>query len=113
MNVSTTISGLLTPFEYESKTVSTAAVGLTASKYQQRGSEAVRDMGDARLAIISCEGRVRYRLDGNADPTSAEGHILSDGDTLTLSSFRQFVLFRAIRHADEGVDAKLKVTYLR
>jgi len=113
MNVTTHISGLLTPYAFESVTIGVTVGSLTASKYIQRGSEALRDLGDARLVMISVEGKVRYRLDGVADPTGAVGHLLYNGDVLTLGSMQQFKLFRAIRETSESSDATLRVTYFR
>lgn len=115
MQVQTTISGLLTPYDEETVTVSTAAEApLTAAKYIPRGSADVRDLGTARVVMVSVEGRVRYRLTGN-NPTAevGGGHILNDGDGLTLSAVQQFKNFRAIRHEAETADATLFVTYLR
>lgn len=113
MQVTTHVPGLFTPYEFESVTVGTSAVGLTTSKWRQRGSEANRDMGNARVVFITVEGRIRYRIDGLADPTGLVGHVLDNGDTLTLASIEQFTKFRAIRENGEVADATLRVTYMR
>lgn len=116
MQVNTTIAGFLTPYQDETVDVGAGATGLTGSKYRPTGDAATREMGIARAALVQVEGRVRYRLLGSAnDPTAtpAGGHVLNDGDTITLSSYQQFVNFRVIRHESEAANAKLFVTYLR
>jgi len=106
MNISLNVSGFLTPYDFESLTVGVAAVGLTATKYHPAAQA-----GDARIVIITCEGRVRFRWD--ADPTDAIGHTLNDGDTLTLSGFSNISKIKFIRHSGEVADATLRVSYLR
>lgn len=112
MNAVITVNTLLTPYEFEQLTVTTAVKALTASKYKQRGSEAVRDMGNARWAMITCDGVIRWRFDGT-DPDATTGHMLGDGDTLILSSYSQIEKFRAYRDTGEVADAKISVSYLR
>ena len=83
---------------FESVTVSTTAVTLTAATYT-----------DCDNALITVEtDQVRFRLDAVA-PTSAIGHILDAGDTLLLSSEDQIVGARFIRSG--GADATLRVSY--
>ena len=83
---------------YESKTVSTTAVGLT-----------VATIGDADVARITVEtANIRFRTDGT-DPTTTEGHILYIGDVLELRSQSDLLNFKAIR--DDAVDATIRVTY--
>jgi hypothetical protein len=106
------ISGFLTPFDYEAVVVSTAAVGLTAAKYNATASLAAAEQGKARLVMLTVEGRVRFRFDG-VSPTGTEGHILNDGDVLYLNSIAQISQFKAIRNSTEVSDATLRVTYLR
>lgn len=65
------------------------AVGDTAVGF----TETIR--GDRTFAFITCEGAVRFRIDGG-DPTAAVGHELDDGDPLLLDRVDQVVKFRAI-----------------
>lgn len=85
---------------FESVTVSTTAIGVTAT---------VMDDGFIPYsALISVEdAAVRYRTDGT-DPTAAVGHILEPGDVVTLTQRDELVRFRAIRR--DGADATLRVT---
>jgi hypothetical protein len=87
-------------FGYESLTITNAvAVPLTQATYDA-----------ARQAVITVEGNpVRVRWDGT-DPTTAEGHLLSVGDTLTLHFSADIFKFAAIA---TGANATLKVTYSR
>ena len=106
------ISGLPTPYEKEVKVVSTVAVGLTESKYRQRGSEAIRDMGNARFAVISVEGAA-IRFWPHTSPASGDGHVLPDGAWITLGSNIQIKNARFIRHESALGDATLQVSYYR
>lgn len=113
MQVSTNISGLSSPLTEETVTVGVAAVTvLTTAKWQQRGSELIRDQGNARFAILTIEGRIRYWFSGTA-PTGAIGHIGNDGDTITLASESQFKNFKAIREIAETSDATIRISYFR
>jgi hypothetical protein len=112
MQIQVAVSGFLTPFGYEALTVGTTAVGLTASKYRITGTELARDQGNARVVMIQIEGRVRYRIDGGA-ATGTDGHILNDGDILTLGSYQQFKNLSMIRVSTEVSDATARVTYMR
>lgn len=83
---------------FESVTVSTTAVTLTAATYTNCDN-----------ALITVEtDQVRFRLDGVA-PTSSVGHVLDAGDTLILDSADQIVGARFIRSG--GSDATLRVSY--
>ncbi len=87
--------------EFESVTVSTAAIGLTAAKYES-----------ATNAFITVEtASVRYATTWNTVPTSSVGHQLDAGDTLTLESADEIADFRVIRMG--GADATLRVSYGR
>lgn len=87
-------------FGFESKTVtSAAAVSLTQATYDA-----------ARQAVITVEDNpVRIRWDGTA-PTTAVGHLLSVGDTITLHFSADIFHFQAIA---TGGNAVLRVTYSR
>jgi hypothetical protein len=93
------------PFAYESATVSTVAVTLTAATYAPSGQT------QAAFAIITVESNpLRYRIDGTA-PTSIEGHAATDGGFLTVCGITAIKNFSAIRSG--GTDAKVRVTYYR
>lgn len=97
----TAISDLV-PFAFETLTVSTTAVGLTAATYNpgvNRGAIAAL----VTFAAADC----RATFDGTV-PTSTVGHLFSAGSSLTLygDGIRKF---RAIRSG--GTDAVLSVTY--
>ena len=90
-------------FDYESVTVSTTAVGLTASKFNAYAAYEVK-------AFMTLENaQIRWRIDGTA-PTSTEGHLLEAGQNLTIEGYKNLSQFRAIRTGT--TDGVLKVTYL-
>lgn len=83
--------------DYESVTVSTTALGITATIVDQQHN----------FALITCEtAAVRFRLDGTV-PTSSEGHVLEPGDVLQLEG-SELAAFRAIRR--DSTDGVLKVS---
>lgn len=95
------------PGDFEQVAVSTAAVGLSAAKYQVGAVAAGR-------AVITVDGdAIRYRIDGG-DPTGSAGHVADDSvlasERIVLESFGAIVRFRAIRVT---TDATLNVTYYR
>jgi len=88
--------------DYEKITVSTDAIGITVSKLRNSM------YGPCTGAFITVEdANVRFRLDGT-DPTTTEGHMLTNGQNLTLGSESDVGKFRAIR--DDAVDAVLRVS---
>jgi len=88
----------LTPFDYESITVSNTAIGLTSATYL-----------DATRAEMTLEtAQIRFRVDGT-DPTSSEGHPVYVGDLIILNSAAQIAAFKAIRTG--STSGVLKVTY--
>ena len=83
---------------FESVTVSTSSVGLTAATF-----------GDAQYALITVEtAAVRFRLDGTA-PTATVGHVREVGEGLELDRNTQLEDIRFIRR--DGADATLRVSY--
>lgn len=93
-------------YEYDSLTVSTVAVSLTAAKVSPLKAPS------AKLVILTIEtADLRYRYDGVADPTAAEGHAAVMGATLVVSGINNIRRFRMIRSG--GTSAVVKVTYLR
>lgn len=87
-------------FDFEALTVSTAAVGLTTSKFSLTEISSVT----RRVMCFVESANVRMRLDGTA-PTSLVGHILKDGDTIILGSYSDIANARWIR--DDSTDATL------
>ena len=107
------IAGIYQPYDYESITVSSSAVGLTAAKYKpvpsNREGEPGAERSAARAVITVETNELRYRYDGT-DPTTSEGHILGVNDVLTLVGDDAISQFRAIATGSDGV---IKVTYER
>jgi hypothetical protein len=90
-------------FDYESITVSTTAVGLTASKFNSYAAYEIK-------AYMTLEtAQIRWRLDGT-NPTSSEGHLLEVGTNLTVEGYKNLSQFKAIRTGT--TDGVLKVTYM-
>ena len=90
------------PFAFETVTVSTSAVGLTAATYNPAG------LPSAQTDLVTfAAGDVRGCFDGSV-PTSSVGHLFSAGTSLTLfgDGIRKF---KAIRSG--GSDGVLSVTY--
>ncbi len=91
-------------YDYESIDVGTAAIGLTASILSPDS------VAPARGIVLTVEtASLRYRIDGG-DPTATEGHLLDDGDIVTLYGVNNLYAFRAIRTG--VVNARLCVTFL-
>lgn len=104
-------SRALVAVDYETITVSTSVVGLTAGKIQPSGGAA------ALGAAITVEGAtIRYRLDGGNPVAGGAGHLgydasIAPGLVIWLTGTENLRRFRAVR---EGVaDATLRVTYYR
>jgi hypothetical protein len=101
-----TASSLIAPpeykgaFAYESITVTNAAaIGFTLAT-----------MSDGTRANITVEDNpIRIRWDGTS-PTTSEGHLLQNGDTMVLDFTADMYHFRAIA---TGSNAKIRVTYSR
>jgi hypothetical protein len=100
------IIGLGSAYEFEQITVSTSVVSLDPNKYSPGGRQ------PARVVVITCDTNgVTVRFDDNGvPPTAAIGHLMINGDTLTLSELDNIRNFRAIRSG--GSDGFLEVTYL-
>ena len=78
----------------ETITVSTTAIGLTASKITASTSYAICTLETAQI---------RFRVSGY-NPTSAIGHILDTGNVVELTTIGDMIKFRAIRTgASDGV----------
>ena len=84
--------------DFESLTISTVAVSITATNIDQHHDD----------ALITVEtAAVRFRIDGTA-PTATVGHVLEVGDVLTLRGIGEIGKFQAIRR--DGTDATLRVS---
>jgi hypothetical protein len=84
---------------YEAITVSSTAIGFTASNM---------DSPRCRAVFITVESdQIRFRIDGT-DPTSSEGHLVNAGSNITLVNEHDIHKFKAIRVT---TDATLRVTY--
>ena len=89
---------------FESIIVGAVAAGFTAAiigvaTLPLQAYLSVEDAGAAGM---------RYRVDGT-DPTAAEGHLLYDGDDLTVAGRADLERFRAIRAGAGNVT--IRVTY--
>jgi hypothetical protein len=90
-------------FDYESITVSTTAVGLTASKFNSYAAYEIK----AFMTLESAQ--IRWRIDGT-NPTSTEGHAFEAGTNLTVEGYKNLSQFKAIKTGTS--DGVLKVTYM-
>ena len=98
------VIGKYIPFDFETITVASIPIGLTASK--------LASTPKPKKAFITVEtSRVRYRMDGEDDPSDTEGHILDPMDTIVLEGYSQLNNTKFIRVATPS--AVLRVTYLR
>ena len=84
--------------DFESLTISSTAVAITATIIDQHHDD----------ALITVEAAaVRFRIDGTA-PTATVGHVLEVGDVLELRGMGEIGKFQAIRR--DGADATLRVS---
>lgn len=98
-------------YDYETITVGTSAVGLTASKINKLSPTASTKGAIKTLVIISVEGaNIRYRIDGIA-PTSTVGDLVYAGDRITFDDYYDAYNFKAIRDSAAATDATLQVQY--
>jgi len=80
----------------EAITVSSTAIGITASLLQPSNS-AIPTGGMCTVAT----NQMRFRIDGT-NPTNAVGHIANPGDVIHLQNHDELRKFRAIRVASDG-----------
>lgn len=115
MDIVQSVSGGYTPYAYEDITIDATAggVGLTASNIKPTASALNRDLGKARLVLLTVDGAdVRFTLDGTAPVgTTGPGHLMHDGDGISIMSYKIMTDIRFIR--DGATSAKARVTYLR
>lgn len=94
-------------YAYEAITVSTTAVGFTATTITPTSAS----LRPATAAIITLEtADIRYRYDGT-NPTATEGHAAASGSTIVVRGANNVLRFRMIRSG--ASDATARVTYLR
>jgi hypothetical protein len=99
------ISQEVQPFAFENLTVSTTALGFTATVYAPAG------VFPARMAIVTVETNpIRFRADGLA-PSSSVGHLISATQQLEVCGNAAIQAFRMIRQASS--DATVMITYYR
>jgi len=95
---------------FEKITVADTVKTLTSSKYSSdvlQASSGSNSVGPSVL-ITAEGGDMRYRLDGN-NPTTTDGHLLSNGDVLKLKDYDDIQRFKAIRVG--SVSGVLQVSY--
>ena len=93
---------------FEQLTVSTTALGLTATKYAPNGQQ---DLNVATFAVADVETNpIRYRDDG-VPPTSSVGQPASAGAQIQLVGVQAIRDFLAIRSG--AADSTLEVSYYR
>lgn len=99
------VSGELVPVNDEALTVSSVAIGFTASKYNPGGS-----LNQARVAILSTEtDSLRYRVNGS-NPTSSVGHLVPAGSSAVVCGYTAIEQFKAIR---VSTDVAVYATFYR
>lgn len=97
---------MLDAFAFESVIVAGTAIGLTQATYNPTGEPG------AEHALITVEdAQIRWRADGDADPTATAGHVAEPGDAFKLQSSQSIKNFKAIRTG--GVSATIRITFLR
>lgn len=102
------IGGLYEPYTFESITISSSALGLTAGKYNP--SDPNQPLKEAQCVVITSEtDSIRYTFDGTT-PTASLGHLMTSGGVLVLVGISAIRNFRGIR---TNTDATLMVTYQR
>lgn len=112
MNITQSISGFLTPYAHEKITVSTAVKQFTAAKIEPTSSVAERELGHARLILVTVEAQtIRYTFDGTTPTVGDIGHLAEDKVPLSFANLQAMRNFKAVR--ENGADATLQVTYLR
>lgn len=98
---------VLQAFSFETVTITSDTVRLTASLMTPAGAPA------AKAAYITTETEdVRYRFDGGL-PTATVGHFVAALGKVTLSGINNLDNSRWIRDTGAAADVVLAVTYMR
>lgn len=105
------ITGYLQPHAFDTITVSTSAVGFTASKVLLTGTREEKDKGDTRYILVTVEGTIRWTMHGSNPVAGTTGHLASNASVITFGNRQAMLNFRAI--SEDGSAATLQVTYLR
>ena len=90
---------------YEAITVNTA-IGFTASEIRPTTGDFAGHTCQAIFATLETDS-IRFTLDGTT-PSSTVGHLLTNGQNLTIKNANDIAKFRAIKVT---ANASLKVTY--
>jgi len=99
-----TNDGTLAPYQFETITVSSTAIGFTTAKIQPSGQT------PGVMAVITlATNDVRWRVDG-VDPTAGVGHAFAATTSLTVCGLQSLQQFRMIR---QSADATASVSYFR
>lgn len=96
-------------FAYETLTVSTTALSLTAATYAPVADRQTK--GSAQKVFVTANDQpCRFRWDGGT-PTASVGHKLAAGETIVITGLENIRNFKIIR---EGAsDSNVAVTYER
>ena len=93
--------------DFESITVSTTAIGPTASKLLINQAGGVHKRAVRAFVTVETQS-IRFRFDGT-DPTSSVGHLLASGDFATIDGEQNVANLKFIRSG--GSDGTAMVTY--
>lgn len=103
-----------TPYEYEALTVSTSAVGCTATKVQPAVAAPQALVPPAAAIEVYVDAQpIRVRYDGQGNPTASTGTKFAAGSTFRIEGAAAVSQFKAIRDTTATGDATLFITYLR
>ena len=107
--ITNVIGGIYHPYAFESLTVSSSAIPLTASVYNTVAvTSGANPLRQVQYVVITTEtNSIRYRYDGTA-PTASIGHLMTAGTALVLIGYDTITQFQAIA---SGADATIMVTY--
>lgn len=94
-------------YDNEQITVSSTAIGFTASKVKHESNDNIHPI----LASFSIsDADIRIQLDGT-DPTSTTGYLARSGTSIEITGESDIRNFKAIR--DDSTDAVLDVIYFK
>lgn len=91
---------------YEAITVSNTAIGFTSTEIKPTSGDFLGKVCQEVFCTLETDS-IRFTLDGTI-PTSSVGHLLNNGQNLTIKNPADIAGFRAIRVTG---DASLKVTF--
>ena len=98
----------LDAYSHESITVSTTALGFTTTETRKAIAGTTQTVSAVEALITVETNPVRYTMDGTT-PTANVGHLLGDGDVITISGMGNIKRFQMIRQG--AADATVMVTY--